>query len=92
MLTIVESHLSRHGIRCCVIKGNVTPKNRADIVDAFNSDPCGPQVLLLSLRAGGVGLNLVGGNHLFLIDMHWCVHVFSLLDIPVGVSVRAHRS
>jgi len=27
--------------------------------------------MLVSLRAGGVGLNLIGGNHLFLIDMHW---------------------
>lgn len=29
------------------------------------------QVMLLSLTAGGVGLNLVGGNHLFLVDLHW---------------------
>lgn len=29
------------------------------------------QVMLLSLQAGGVGLNLVGANHLFLLDMHW---------------------
>ncbi|KAK2148703.1 hypothetical protein LSH36_486g00023 [Paralvinella palmiformis] len=29
------------------------------------------KVMLVSLRAGGVGLNLIGGNHLFLIDMHW---------------------
>lgn len=29
------------------------------------------QVLLLSLSAGGVGLNLIGGNHLFLLDPHW---------------------
>ena len=27
--------------------------------------------MLLSLAAGGVGLNLVGANHLFLLDMHW---------------------
>lgn len=25
----------------------------------------------MSLGAGGVGLNLIGGNHLFLADMHW---------------------
>ena len=30
-----------------------------------------PQVMLLSLQAGGVGLNLVGANHLFMLDMHW---------------------
>lgn len=27
--------------------------------------------MLLSLTAGGVGLNLTGGNHLFLVDLHW---------------------
>lgn len=27
--------------------------------------------MLLSLSAGGVGLNLVGGNHLLLLDPHW---------------------
>lgn len=27
--------------------------------------------MLLSLAAGGVGLNLVGANHLFLLDLHW---------------------
>ncbi len=27
--------------------------------------------MLLSLAAGGVGLNLVGANHLFMLDMHW---------------------
>lgn len=32
---------------------------------------CCLQVMLLSLQAGGVGLNLIGGNHIFLLDMHW---------------------
>lgn len=27
--------------------------------------------MLVSLCAGGVGINLIGGNHLFLMDMHW---------------------
>ena len=27
--------------------------------------------MLLSLTAGGVGLNLVGGNHLIMVDLHW---------------------
>jgi hypothetical protein len=29
------------------------------------------QVILLSLMAGGVGLNLVGANHLILMEPHW---------------------
>ena len=27
--------------------------------------------MLLSIRAGGVGLNLVGANHVFMLDMDW---------------------
>lgn len=27
--------------------------------------------MLLSLTAGGVGLNLIGANHVFIIDPHW---------------------
>ena len=46
-------------------------KLRGDIVDDFNRKDKGAHILLLSLGAGGVGLNLVGANHLFLIDMHW---------------------
>lgn len=38
---------------------------------SFNMVDSGPRVMLLSLTAGGVGLNLVGGNHLFIIDLHW---------------------
>lgn len=29
------------------------------------------QIMLLSLVAGGVGLNLTGANHLILVDPHW---------------------
>lgn len=29
------------------------------------------KILLLSLTAGGVGLNLCGANHLFFLDPHW---------------------
>ena len=46
-------------------------KDRSRIVDDFNRKGAGAHVMLLSLGAGGVGLNLVGANHLFLLDMHW---------------------
>ena len=44
---------------------------RSGIVENFNNNQHGPHVMLLSLAAGGVGLNLVGANHLFLLDLHW---------------------
>ncbi|XP_044222442.1 transcription termination factor 2 isoform X2 [Thunnus albacares] len=71
MLRIVAVHLQRMGLRYAVIDGTVNPKRRMELVEEFNTNPKGPQVMLVSLCAGGVGLNLTGGNHLFLIDMHW---------------------
>lgn len=53
------------------IDGKVKPIDRQDIVEKFNKANRGPTVMLLSLKAGGVGLNLVGANHLFLMDLHW---------------------
>ncbi|CAG08244.1 unnamed protein product, partial [Tetraodon nigroviridis] len=71
MLRIVAVHLRRIGLRYGIIDGTVNPKQRMDLVEEFNTNAKGPQVMLVSLCAGGVGLNLIGGNHLFLIDMHW---------------------
>ncbi|XP_075993974.1 transcription termination factor 2-like [Genypterus blacodes] len=71
MLQIVATHLRQMGLKYAVIDGTVNPKRRMDLVEEFNTNPKGPQVMLVSLCAGGVGLNLIGGNHLFLMDMHW---------------------
>ncbi|XP_036894757.1 transcription termination factor 2 [Sturnira hondurensis] len=70
MLKVVALHLKRHRLTYATIDGSVSPKQRIDLVETFN-DSRGPQVMLISLLAGGVGLNLTGGNHLFLLDMHW---------------------
>ncbi|XP_042637926.1 transcription termination factor 2 [Orycteropus afer afer] len=71
MLKVVALHLKRHRLTYATIDGSVNPKQRMDLVEAFNSNAQDPQVMLISLLAGGVGLNLTGGNHLFLLDMHW---------------------
>ncbi|KAG9348861.1 hypothetical protein JZ751_029178 [Albula glossodonta] len=71
MLRIVAIHLKKLGLRFATIDGTVQPKNRMELVEEFNTNPKGPQVMLVSLCAGGVGINLTGGNHLFLLDMHW---------------------
>ncbi|KTF92361.1 hypothetical protein cypCar_00015980 [Cyprinus carpio] len=70
MLHIVAVHLEKMGLKFPVIDGTVNPKCRMDLVEEFNTNATGPQVMLVSLCAGGVGINLTGGNHLFLIDMH----------------------
>ncbi|XP_053448178.1 transcription termination factor 2 isoform X2 [Nycticebus coucang] len=70
MLKVAALHLRKHGLTYATIDGSVNPKQRMDLVEAFNHSTR-PQVMLISLLAGGVGLNLTGGNHLFLLDMHW---------------------
>ncbi|KAH9492952.1 transcription termination factor, RNA polymerase II [Bulinus truncatus] len=71
MLDIIACHLEKAKISYHLIQGNIPPKKRMDIVDDFNLNPVGASVMLLSLKAGGVGLNLIGGNHLIVLDTHW---------------------
>lgn len=71
MLKIMKSHVQELGFKVAEINGTVPVKSRGDIVTDFNRKDRGAQVMLLSLGAGGVGLNLVGANHLFLLDLHW---------------------
>ena len=52
------------------LDGSVPPHRRQALVDAFNAGR-GGDVFLLSTKAGGVGLNLVGANRLVLFDSDW---------------------
>ncbi|KAL1485253.1 hypothetical protein MTO96_032077 [Rhipicephalus appendiculatus] len=71
LLSLVRHHLDRRGIPSVTIQGSVPGHQRASYVAKFNEQREGPTVMLLSLEAGGVGLNLVGGNHMFVLDVHW---------------------
>lgn len=64
-------HLRNEGIKYSSLDGTVKVDKRMEIVDNFNDPNSDNRVMLLSLTAGGVGLNLVGANHLFLLDLHW---------------------
>ncbi len=45
-------------------------RNRGSVVEKFQDDD-GPPVLLISLKAGGTGLNLTAADHVFLLDPWW---------------------
>jgi SNF2 family DNA or RNA helicase len=45
-------------------------QNRQEVIQEFQN-PNGPRVLLLSLKAGGVGLTLTRAEHVFLMDPWW---------------------
>ncbi|XP_033220941.1 uncharacterized protein LOC117175343 [Belonocnema kinseyi] len=72
MLKIIEYHLSyNQPAEWEMFSGEVQHRDRQDIVDRFNDPRSDLKILLLSLTAGGVGLNLMGGNHILLVDNHW---------------------
>jgi SNF2 family DNA or RNA helicase len=68
MLQIMRDDFKRLGIRFSYLDGS--SKNRLDIVDEFNNDLNIP-VFLVSLKAGGTGLNLVGADTVIHYDMWW---------------------
>jgi SNF2 family DNA or RNA helicase len=53
------------------LSGSSSKSERQAMVDRFQEDPRGPQLFLLSLKAGGVGLNLTRASHVFHIDRWW---------------------
>lgn len=68
MLGIMRNDLQQKGIPFSYLDGS--SKNRLNIVKEFNEDPNIP-VFLVSLKAGGSGLNLVGADTIILFDMWW---------------------
>ena len=74
-LDLISPQLSRHSINHLRFDGTMSQKIRSGVLRSFNaenaSDPSAPRVLLLSLRAGGVGLNLTAANRVFMMDPWW---------------------
>jgi len=68
MLQIMRKDLQNQGIRFEYLDG--ATKNRMSIVKKFNEDQNIP-VFLVSLKAGGSGLNLVGADTVVHYDMWW---------------------
>ncbi|MBN4066832.1 SNF2 helicase associated domain-containing protein [Simkania negevensis] len=68
MLAIMREELESMGMQFCYLDGS--SKNRLDIVKKFNNDPAIP-IFLVSLKAGGTGLNLTGADTVIHYDMWW---------------------
>ena len=68
MLDRVEPALKEAGIPYVRLDGST--RNRGAVVGRFQ-DPAGPPVFLISLKAGGTGLNLTAADHVFLLDPWW---------------------
>jgi len=68
LLDRIEPHLRAGGIPFVRLDGST--RDRAGVVAEFQ-DPNGPPVFLVSLKAGGTGLNLTAADHVFLMDPWW---------------------
>ena len=68
MLAILKDRLAEEGIEHCYLDGSTT--NRGAVVEKFQKDSTIP-VFLISLKAGGVGLNLTGADTVIHFDPWW---------------------
>ncbi len=82
LLDRVEPGLREREIDWLRLDGSVG--DRGSLVERFQSEE-GPPVMLLSLRAGGTGLNLTAADHVFLLDPWWNPAV------EAQAADRAHR-
>ena len=64
----LEGVFGRKGL---VFHGGMTKKARSDAVDMFNSEKSYVPFMVISIKAGGVGLNLTSANHVVHFDRWW---------------------
>jgi DNA repair protein RAD16 len=69
-LELVEYRMRRGGVAAVRLSGSMSMQQKADMISAFQTDPT-VKVLLLSLKAGGEGLNLQAADHIFMLDPWW---------------------
>ncbi len=85
LLALVRAGLEERGVGFCQLDGSMSPTARQAEVDRFNRADATIPVFLLSLKAGGVGLNLTGADTVVHLDPWWNPAV------EAQATDRAHR-
>ena len=70
MFEIIEKELQKENIEFLKLTGQTKVSERINLVDEFNSNP-NKKLFLISLKAGGTGLNLVGADVVIHYDPWW---------------------
>ncbi|MEI9913002.1 MAG: DEAD/DEAH box helicase [Bacteroidota bacterium] len=65
--TVIYEHFGKKALQ---LHGGCTRKERDEMVKSFQSNPLS-DTFILSLKAGGTGLNLTAGNHVIHYDLWW---------------------
>jgi superfamily II DNA or RNA helicase len=69
-LDIYQEHFDKEQIKYAYIDGSVNSKKRQELVDDFQENK-DLKLFLISLKAGGVGLNLTAADYVFILDPWW---------------------
>ncbi|KAG8341120.1 Poly(ADP ribose) polymerase and DNA Ligase Zn finger region SNF2 family N terminal domain [Trypanosoma vivax] len=83
-LDLIQFWLQRVGVKSVKLVGSLMLSQRQAVLGAFLHDP-GVRAILISLKAGGEGLNLQVANHVILVDPWWNPAV------EMQAAQRAHR-
>ncbi|KAF2657455.1 hypothetical protein K491DRAFT_691092 [Lophiostoma macrostomum CBS 122681] len=70
MLQLIEWRLRRAGFNTVMLDGSMTPAMRQKSIEHFMTNP-DVEVFLVSLKAGGVALNLTEASRVFIVDPWW---------------------
>ena len=70
MLQLIKKRIEKAGWKYAYLDGGTTAPNRKKAVDEFQNDPA-LKIFLISLKAGGVGLNLTAADYIYLVDPWW---------------------
>ena len=70
VMDVAEETFAKRGLRYSSIRGNQTPRSRQQNIDAFVNDP-DVSIVVCSLMAAGVGLNLQVASNVVLAELSW---------------------
>lgn len=70
-MDMFEKLCRKRGYKFQRLDGSMTVKKRAKIVESFNDPASTDFIFMLSSKAGGCGLNLIGANRLVMFDPDW---------------------
>ena len=70
MLDLCEFRLEQTGVKCVRLHGGMSLEARDKAINTFTNDPS-VNVFLMTLKAGGVALNLTAASHTYLMDSWW---------------------
>ena len=84
IFNLLKSELKKRNINYYELTGKTKADTRVQLVDSFNKDE-NVKVFLISLKAGGTGLNLIGADMVIHFDPWWN------LSVKNQATDRAHR-